>query len=224
MRSVAKLFGRSPFVLLRLHMEKVAMCVDALGPLFDAFRAGDHEALEAQAKVVSKLEHNADLVKNDLRNHLPKGLFLAIDRANLLSILSLQDSIADQAEDIAITLTLKPMPMFAPVEEAFESMLKKNLEAFDGVRTIIEQLDDLLESGFGGTEATRVNDMVEDVALREHEVDKLQRSLFKSLYRHEDDLSKGELMLWFQLVGEVAGLSNISENLANRVRMTLVLK
>ena len=224
MRTVAKLFGRSPFVSLRLHMEKVAECVDALGPLFDAFRAGDHEALAAQAKVVSKLEHKADLVKNDLRNHLPKGLFLAIDRANLLSILSMQDSIADQAEDIAITLTLKPMPMFPAFEERFEELLSKNIEAFHGVRAIIEQLDDLIETGFGGAEATRVNEMVEGVALLEHEVDKIQRALLMSLFEHEDELSKGAFILWSQLFNELAGLSNISENLANRVRMTLVLK
>ena len=56
---------------------------------------------------ISKQEARADNTKNELRNHLPGGLFMPISKTALLEILSLQDDIADDCEDIGILLTLK---------------------------------------------------------------------------------------------------------------------
>ena len=185
MRTIAKLFGRSPFVPLQTHMSKVADCVQKVQDVFDACKAGDRKAVDKLAAQISKLEHKADVVKNDIRNHLPKGIFLPIDRANLLEILSTQDDIADKAENIAVLLTLKPLPMVDAFKDNFKAFLNKNIECFEAVYLVIQQLDELLESGFGGAEAQKVTQMVEQVALKEHEADLIQRQLLKDLYAHE---------------------------------------
>ena len=70
------------------------------------------EKIEKLVADLSRMEHEADLTKNDIRNHFPKSLFLPIDRAHFLEILSVQDSIADKAEDIGILLTLRPLESF----------------------------------------------------------------------------------------------------------------
>jgi len=224
MRTIAKLFGRSPFVPLQTHMAKVADCVSKVPEVFEASKAGDRKAVEKLAGQISKLEHKADLVKNDIRNHLPKGIFLPVDRASLLEILSIQDDIADKAENIGILLTLKPLAMVEQFKDNFKAFLNKNIECFNAAKQVIQQLDELLESGFGGAEAQKVTQMVDDVALKEHEADVVQRQLLKDLYAHEDKLSHGSFHLWTRIFREVAELSNLSEKLANRVRMTLELK
>lgn len=224
MRTIAKLFGRSPFVPLQTHMSKVADCVAKVRDVFESCKAGDRKAVESLAATISKLEHNADQVKNDIRNHLPKGMFLPVDRGNLLEILSLQDDIADKAENIAVLLTLKELPMVEGFREHFKAFLNKNLESFEVAHLVIQQLDELLESGFGGAEAQKVKTLVDDVALKEHEADVIQRQLLKELYAHEDELTFGSFHLWTRVFREVAQLSNLSEKLANRVRMTLELK
>lgn len=224
MRSIAKLFGRSPFIPLQTHMSKVAACIEEVPNAFEASKAGDRKAVEALAAKISKLEHNADLVKNDIRNHLPKGLFLPIDRGNLLEILAIQDDIADKAENIGVLLTLKPLEMVEAFKENFKAFLNKNLESFHAAHQVIQQLDELIESGFGGTEAQKVKELVDDVALKEHEADLIQRSLLKDLYAHEAELTHGSFHLWLRVFREVAALSNLSEKLANRVRMTLEFK
>ncbi len=224
MRSIAKLFGRSPFVPLQTHMAKVAACIEELPKAFDASKAGDRKAVEQLSAKISKLEHNADLVKNDIRNHLPKGLFLPIDRSHLLEILSIQDDIADKAENIGVLLTLKPLVMVEAFKENFKAFLNKNLESFYAVHLVIQQLDELIETGFGGVEAQKVRDLVDDVALKEHEADLIQRALLKDLFAHEEELTHGSFHLWLRVFREVAALSNLSEKLANRVRMTLEFK
>lgn len=224
MKTLLKLFGRSPFAPLQSHMESVSRCVHKLPDLFKALEDKDYLLVEKIAEKISELEHNADLIKNDIRNHLPKTLFLPIDRGNLLDILSIQDHIADRTEDIAVLCTLKPLELLPNFKEEFKSFLKKNIETFDEAHLIIKELHELIESSFGGVEAEKVREMVEKVAREEHVVDLLQRQLIKSLFKAENELTYITFNLWQKLFESVASISNLSENLANRVRMTLELK
>ena len=221
---MARLFGRSPFVPRQLHLDKVADCVEAAISLLSQIAEGNQENIEEAAREISKLEHKADLVKNDIRNNLPRGLFLAIDRGQLLEMLSLQDSIADKAEDIGILMSLRKAKMLKDIVDPFKEFVEGNRGAFHKAKEVMRELDALIESGFGGTEATRVDQMVDAVAQAEHECDIMQRKLMKQVLDHEDEMSVGDFFVWQRLLHEIAGLSNYSEKLANRVRMLLTLK
>ncbi|MCB1148947.1 MAG: TIGR00153 family protein [Chlamydiia bacterium] len=224
MLTILNLFGKSPFAPLMHHMELVGRCVELVPELFIHMKAGDATALEKTAAEISRIEHKADLAKNDIRNHLPKTLFLAIDRAHLLEILSLQDSIADTAEDVAVLLTLKELKLIDVFKEDFQPFLMKNLEAYKIAKEVMRELHDLLESSFGGVGAEKVREMVIDISEKEHEADVLQRKLLKKLIDAESELSYTTFYLWTKIFTSIAAISNLSEKLANRVRMTLDLK
>lgn len=224
MRTIAKLFGQSPIVPLQAHMEKVSQCVEKVKQMFQALTQGEQATIEKLAEETSALEYEADQIKHDIQTHLPKRMFMAIDRSRILDILGVQDNLADKAENIGVLLTFKAMTMPDWLAEDFNTFLNKNVEAFEGAKAIINQLDELLETGFGGDEAERVLRMVEQVAHMEHEVDVIQRQMLKSLFANEEGLSTGEFFLWTKLFKQVGDLSNLSERLANRVRRTLDLK
>ena len=222
--TILNLFGRSPFAPLESHMEEVTICVYLLIDLFDALENKDYTRLEEVAKKIGEQEHKADLTKNNIRNHLPKSLFLAIDRAQLLEILGLQDSIADKAEDVAVLTTIKPIEILEPFSQDLRLFLTKSIETFNGARKIVKELQELLESSFGGIEAEKVRSMVDDVAFKEHEVDLIQRNLLKSMFAIEEQMSYSTFYLWQKIFQALGSISNLSENLAYRVRMTLELK
>lgn len=211
------LFSRSPFAPLQTHMEKVAACVDKLNDLFDAFFKQDFKAISKLSKDISDLEHSADLTKSDIKSKLPRGLFMAINRADLLQILSLQDSIADNAEDIAILLTLKKIEPIKSIKDELKSMIAKNIGSVESVHKIIQELDQMLESSFVGGESKRVRQMANDVGFVEHEVDIMQRAILKKLYNMEDTLSYSSFDLWMKLISQIAELSNLSENLGYKI-------
>ncbi len=221
---IAKLLGKSPFSPLQIHMDKVANCIEELPSLFSAFTQGDRASLETAAKAISKLEHEADLTKNDIRNHLPKSVFLPIARASFLEILSLQDAIADQVEDIATVLTLKPVEKTAPFFNMLNQFVEKNAAVFWLVHQVVKQLNDLVAVSFGGVEAQKVKKTIEDIAYKEHEVDLMQCDFLKQLFHVADDMTHSHFYLWRKIFQEVAALSNLSEKLANRIRMILELK
>lgn len=224
MITILNLFGRSPFAPLKAHMNQVAECIHLLKPLFEALEKKDQRKLEEISEKICVQEHSADLIKNDIRNNLPKSLFLPIDRTHILEILSLQDSIADVAEDIAVLLTLKPLEILDTLREDLWAFLDKNIEAFDGANLIILEMHELLESSFGGIEAEKVRNMVDAVAAKEHEIDIFQRKLLKELFKAEDKMTYTTFHLWQKILEAIASISNHSEKLAYRVRMTLEIK
>lgn len=224
MFTILKLFGHSPFTPLQAHIDLVAACVHKLPELFKALKEGDLAKIEEISQQISKFEHKADLTKNDIRNHLPKSVYLPIDRTQLLEIVTLQDSIADKSEDIGVLLTLKPLIILEEFSHTFDKFLEANIEAFDQARLIIMELHDLIESSFGGKEAEKVRDMVDRVARQEHEVDLIQKDLLKKMIQAEDKMSYTTFFLWQKVTGALADISNLSERLAWHVRRTLELK
>lgn len=224
MLTLAKLFGKSPFAPLQTHLEKVGSCVDELPVVFEALKTQDAKTLKAVAEKIFLLEHEADITKNDIRNHLPKNLFLPIDRGSLLEILSLQDAIADNAEEIAVHSTFRPLPTFLKYGSIFSSFCTLNLEAFSLAKQTIGELDELLEFSFGGIEAQKVKKMVEKIALQEHEVTKTERKLLGKLYSDDAPLSPSVFHLTLTIVEQIGHIARLSEKLGNRIRMLLELK
>ena len=224
MRTIAKLFGKSPFAPLQTHMKSVARCLEKLSNSFKLLFEGDFDRLVQEADAVSRLEHEADLIKNDIRNTLPKSLFMPVDRAHFLEILSFQDRLADKAEDIAQLLTLRPLDKFDLFKADLFAFYEKNFEAFISAKKIIEELDELLEFSFGGMEAEKVREMVDKTAFLEHEADKLQHAFLQKFFTLSDDLSPPAFYLWIRLIKEIGEIPDIAEKLSNRIRMTLELK
>jgi len=224
MLNISRLFGKSPFAPLQSHMKKVALCVERLSDVLTAFSKKDMEKIEKLVADLCRMEQEADVTKNDIRNHLPKSLFLPIDRAHFLEILSIQDSIADKAEDIGILLQLRPLESFNDFHAHLVSLFKKNEIVFLEAKRIIEEIDELLESSFGGIEAEKVKAMVEQTAYKEQDAEKLGQDFMKELFTKGEALSVPAFHLWMRLIEEIGAISHLSERLANRIRMILELK
>lgn len=224
MSTIGKLFGRSPFGQIQQHMDQVSKCIHKMSEAIDVVKAGRFQELERFSVEVSQLEHQADQIKDDIRGRLLKRVFMPINRSEVLEILSLQDSLADTAEDICKVLTLKSLPMPEDLKQDFDQFVEHNLQAFNIVANVIGQLDELIESGFGGVEAERIRGLAKDAAFAEHQADLIQLQLLKKIYAHDGDMTVGEFHLWMRLTRLLSRISNVSENLANRILKTLSLK
>lgn len=222
--TIARIFGKSPFHPLQSHMKKVSSCMKKLTEIFNNLKGKSPQELERLVKELSKLEHEADLTKNDIRNHLPRSLFLPIDRSQFLDILSIQDSISDKAEDIGHLLILYPVNELGDLCDHLDQLFKKNMEAFWDTRSIIKELHELLESSFGGIEAEKVKTIVEKTSKIEYQADKMKNELMKEFFKSAENVKIPVFYLYTRLVEEINQISHISEKLANRIRMILELK
>jgi len=224
MLNIAKLFGKSPFAPLQTHMNRVESCISKLPSLFLALFDQDTIALQKVADEISRLEHEADLTKNDIRNHLPKSLFLPVEHSALLAILSLQDSLADAAETIAQHACLYPLPLAEEMRSDFTNFCQKSLDAFQLAKAAVRELDELLECSFGGIEAEKVKGMVEQIALCKYEAKQFEYATLRALYKIGERVSQPAFHLWLTLIRDLANLAYLAEKLGNRIRMLLELQ
>lgn len=202
-------------------MENVAHCVRMLRDLFQSIQENKPEKTQEIANEISRMEHLADITKVEIRNRLPKGTYLPVDRTEVLEILTIQDRLADTAEDISRLTTLRSLTIPTAFQKEFFGFLAKNLEAFETAHRIIREWQDLVESSIGKIEVERMGVLIDQVAYQEHEADLLQHSLLKIMYQEENGLPFEVFYLWQNIIRVVSGVSNLSENLANHVRILL---
>lgn len=224
MRTIASLFGRSPFGPLQAHMSKVATCVELTRQVIDAFLSGRFDEVQTLRPRISDAEYKADMVRDDIRNHVPKSLFMPIDRRDLLRLLITQDRIAGCCERTGHLLSLTSFTVPDQIKQELLEYVQINLEAFKLSHEIVEQIDELIEYAFSGSEAEKVKNLVEQVARKEYEASKLGWKFLGLIYQEEESLNKAQFNLLQRLVEELGMVSKLSELVANEIRMTLERK
>jgi predicted phosphate transport protein (TIGR00153 family) len=215
------LFGKSPFKALQVHIRIVVECVNEVPLLFEALAKGDEEGVIKTRDKIFEREAQADRVKNELRSHLPKSLFMPVDRRDLLEILQMQDNIANTAQDIAGLLVERPMEFPEFLQEPMNALTHRCVDACEMSAKIIEELDELLAIGFRGREATRVEEMVDALNLLEDETDELGIELTRRLFQHEDEIKPVSVMMWYQIIQWVGDLADYSEKVGDRLRLLI---
>jgi predicted phosphate transport protein (TIGR00153 family) len=215
------LLGKSPFTALQVHMRVVLECVHEIPPLFEALAKGDDEGVKSAKDRIFEREAEADTIKNELRNHLPKSLFMPVDRRDLLDVLQMQDSIADTAQDIAGLLVERPMGFPEFIQEPMHALAHRCVDVCEMSAKIIEELDELLAMGFRGREASRVEEMVQALNKLEDETDDLGLELAHRLFQHEDEIKPVSVMMWYQLIQWVGDLADYAEKVGDRLRLLI---
>jgi uncharacterized protein len=216
--TISRLFGQSPFPLLKEHMAKVKVCLDQVRPMMVAFT--DYEGTKEKefAREIMRIEHEVDTIKNNIRDHLPKSIFLPVDRRDLLALLSAQDEIADVCEDLAVLVTLRVTKVHPGIKDALFDYLDKSLEAAFLAVAIIQELDAMLETSFGGKEAQKVIEMIDRVSYIEWEADKKQYKLAQRLFELEGEMQPVDIMMWFEIFKVIGNIANSAEKMAKRLR------
>lgn len=221
MSMIQDLFRESPFEPLRYHMKSVMDCVAFVRPMFEAVRDGKYDELQALAKKVFKAEHQADIIKADIRQTIPKRFFLPVYRGDLLGYVKLQDDMADAVEDIAVLLTIKQLALPGPIVELAFEYVTKIEEVCHRAHQLADYLPTLVEGDMVGAEAEHALEMVSDLEKSEWQSDRIQYTLSQNLFAHEDNMKATEVMLWFRIFGELGQLANFAEKTGDRLRRML---
>ena len=94
---LGNLFGRSPIRPIQEHMQVANEAAQQLPELFLAAASDDWDRADLAHKDIVAAEKEADKIKRSIRRHLPKSLFLPVPRSDLLSLVAIQDQVANTA-------------------------------------------------------------------------------------------------------------------------------
>jgi predicted phosphate transport protein (TIGR00153 family) len=214
-------FAKSPLKPLEEHIKVVHKCSQELLPFFKAVYAGDWViALQCQQHI-SSLEKQADELKRELRTSLPGGIFMPIQRQDLLGLLTQQDKIANKAKDISGRILGRELLIPESMQIKFMEYLLRCLDATKQAKKVINELDDLLETGFKGREVVLVEEMIAELDLIEHDTDSMQIGLRKDLLALEVNLNPVDVMFLYNIIEWVGELADISERVGSRLELML---
>ena len=215
---VAKLFHKSPFEALHNHMIKVKECSDLLKPLIESFIAGDRRLIDEQVKAISDLEHKADIIKKDIREHLPYHLFMSINRADILRLLHQEDAIADSAEDVAKLIEMRETKVPSGLKEDFIELVNKVLGTVDSLKRTTSNIKLLSQSSFSKKEEEKISSLIQDIDKKEFEADIIQQKAAKDLFLLEKRIDPVSILLLMKIMKELGSVADSAQNTGSQLR------
>jgi len=220
MSLLGNLFGSSPIRPMQRHMQAAVACAREILPLFEDMAAGRAEAFPEHRRKIDELEHHADDIKHEIRSKLPSRLFMAFERRDMLEILDHQDSIADRAQDIAGIFDQRTMVIPEPLVEPLLDLVRKVIATCEHAGRVIQELDELIETGFSGREVGRVEELIKVLNDLESETDHLAERTQRKLFEIEDSLGVGTVF-WYELINWVGRMADHAEKVGNRMRVLI---
>ena len=215
------LFGRSPIGPMQQHIAKAHECAANLVPFFEAVMVEDWAKVEQVQQEMSRLEHEADKLKKSVRLHLPKSLFLPVPRSDLLELLSVQDKVANRAKDIAGLMLGRQMAIPQALQPLMRTYVQRSVDASAQALKAMNELDELLETGFAGREAVLVETLIEELGSIENDTDRLQIEVRRNLFKLEKDLPPVDVMFLYQIIDWIGDVADRAQRVGNRLEQLL---
>ena len=158
--SILGIFAKSPFVNLQKHMDIGKQAAIALQNFLTSAGVSDWSKAKQYRQEIIDLEHAADDIKNQIRTHLPKSLFMSVSREDLLDLVYTMDGIPNTAKDISGIMIGRQMEIPNQIAEQFSAFVKAAIKAAKQASAAIEKVDEVRRGGFSSSDADLLQDLV----------------------------------------------------------------
>jgi len=218
---ISALFGRSPIRPVQEHMAKAHQCVVLLGEFLEASYQSNWEAANEQQQAISRCEKEADKLKYEIRINLPKNLLLPVGRTDLLNLLNAQDKLANRTKDIAGLMLGRKMLVPASLHEAMRTYYQQSLNASEQALKTINELDELLETGFSGKEVEFVGKLLAELDEMESQNDATQVGIRAELLKLESEIPPVDVMFLYKIIEQVGDIADTAQRIGNRLSVLI---
>ena len=206
---------------LEKHVNIAFKAVKVLGTFFEAAIGDDWETAISLRDEITELEHEADDLKKEIRQHLPKSLFMPVPREDLLELLLVQDKMANLAKDISGLVVGRRMTIPDSITGQFNEFVERNIDAARQARKSVRELDELFTTGFRGAEAELVEALVEELDNIETETDEMQAALRRSVFKIEKDIDPVDVMFLYKIIEMTGAIADMAERVGRRLELLL---
>ena len=215
------IFGASPVRPLQKHMERIVKCVRQLIPYIDAVLDGDIQTRDRLHREIVDLEHQADDLKKDLRLHLPSSLFMPIDRRDVLEVLTQQDLVAGSVRSVAGVIKGRNMVIPEAMREGYKELVATCVRSVEEAEGAINELDELIETGFGDNERKRIGELLRQLDQTEHLTDEQSTALSEQLFGMEKDLDPVNVMFLYRVIDKTSAIADRAQRVGSRLQLML---
>ncbi|MDB1122961.1 TIGR00153 family protein [Vibrio algarum] len=219
--TIMGLFAKSPIKPLQKHVAVVDECCSQLVEFFETCHQGDWDKAEKIRAHISELEKEADVLKREIRLKLPSGLFMPVDRTDMLDLITQQDKLANLAKDISGRVIGRRLNIPNTIHDNFITYVKRCIDSANLAHKVVKEFDELLETGFKGREVNLVADMIHQLDLIEDDTDLLQIQLRQQLMAIENDYSPIDVMFLYKILEWVGEIADQAQRVGTRLELML---
>jgi hypothetical protein len=212
---MARLSGRANLPGLIEHFEPVAKGVLVVeAALKEYAKSGQGMAFQTLSVEMDTLEGQADKIKRRIRNHLPRDLFLEVDKTLFLNYTRCQDNILDSAQDALNWLGMRTMNVPHELMASARGLAREACRTVELLKPAIQGTMDLVYSR--ARDRSTLKEKFHDVRVQHHKASKTTRRLLRDAF--EADTGPKDLYQFVEFVGHLHDMSHNAEGAADVLR------
>ena len=146
---------------------------------------------------------------------------MPMSRQDLLDVLLTQDKIANKSKDIAGIIVGRRMTLPDVIHEDYIRFVQRCVDACKQAKKAINEMDELVETGFSGQEIKIVSDMITKLDEIEGDTDTLQSEIRNKLFKIEKDLQPIDAMFLYRIIEWTGEVADQSQRVGSRLQLML---
>jgi predicted phosphate transport protein (TIGR00153 family) len=213
--NLSSLFYRSPFENLQRHADKIRACTQLFKEAAAQHIAGNFKKFEELTDQVARLESEADAIKRNIRNHLPRGILMPVDKFQLFDYLREQDKVLDDVEEALFWLSFWPRAIPDDVKEDFQHLVDSVIPAIEKMPELVS-IATVFFRNRSEEERKKMKSLIYDIRQHEKEADLFERELKRKIFKSiSDALVVFHMVRLVEIVGNIA---DHAQNASDRMR------
>ncbi len=206
---------RDPMEGLVEHYDKIAECIDTIDDSLECYVAGGVcREFEELTRTIDNIENQADSIKRNIRNHLPKGVFMAVEKHLFLNYTKSQDNILDSAQDALHWLAMRKVDIPEDVQKDIIFLLDAVRQTTDCLGPALDATIALVHGESLDREGTKA--LYGKVRRERENVRKLKNDLQKKVYAKDIEFKDIYQLLHF--IDCLDDMGHNTENCADFLR------
>ncbi len=215
--SVMDMVTQSPTDILLQHMDKVQICVALLPQFLAAVLGADWPDAERIYKDIKTFEHEADQLKAKARGMLRKDLFLPMAKSELLTLLRLQDGLANQTRDICGIMIGRCMLIPEAIVDDFVAFCQKVVDTCQQASDTLLELNNIFEAVFSKQAVEVIEQKFTVLETFETQTDQMQIDIRQKLYQVEQTLAPVEVLFLYKIINRFGQLADQAESVGQHL-------
>ncbi|MEM9313058.1 MAG: DUF47 family protein [Pseudomonadota bacterium] len=218
---LGRLFGKSPIAPVQQHMQLAEEGIQLLCELFAAVGDGDQpRARDIQGLMTAAVRRGREL-RHGIREHLPRGLLLAMPRTDLLQLVDIQQDILTRCGALAAPLGTRGLMLPDALRGTIETLCSHLADAGGRALAAIRELDEILELAFVQRERGPVNEALDALSSQLEACEAQHRGALGALAEHESSMTPMNAMFTYQVCAELAALARRCGDVGDQLDLLL---
>ena len=212
---ISSLFYESPFEKLQKHAHMVKECAYLFKEALDCHIRGECKEFDLLTEKVAQLESEADAIKRNIRNHLPRGIFMPVDKFQFLHFLREQDKVLDEVEEALFWISFRPNGIPEEMISDIRALAEAVIQSIERLYGLVEFAIEFFRSK-SEKQRVEMKGLIQDIRRFEREADLLERGLkFKTFGTIREAIEVFHLIRLIEIIGNIA---DHAQNASDRMR------